>query len=59
MVTKTQFPLNSHHDIALVPLNIPTEYKIMEPPDHITMTKVNNKQLPHKTSEAPPPPLNA
>jgi hypothetical protein len=69
MVTKTQFPLKSHHDIALVPLNYSTADKIMEPPDHITMKKSEQQTAPPltvadsagegKTSEAPTPPLNA
>ena len=67
MVTKKQFPLKSHRDIALVPLNNSSADKIMEPPNHTTMKKSGQQTVPlltgadsagkGKTSEAPPPPL--
>ncbi len=69
MVTKTQFPIKSHHDITLVPLNTCQQIKSWSPPDHTTMTKSGQQTAPPltvadfagkgKTSEAPPQPLNS
>ena len=69
MVTKTQFPLKSHREIALVPLNNTRQQIKSWSPDHTTTTKSGQQTVPpltgadsagkSKTSEAPPPPINA
>jgi hypothetical protein len=68
MVTKTQFPSKSHHNIALFPLNNTCQQINHGAPDKSQWQKVDNKQSPltvadsagkGKTSEAPPPPPNA
>jgi hypothetical protein len=48
IVTKTQLPSKSHHNIALVPLNnTHQQIKSWSPPTTPQRQKVDNKQSPH------------